>query len=211
MTASCPVLRLCRRVVETNALDRHVFPDRRRRDRRTSTGMRVFSTSAMISNVMATSANHGQDEDVFILLMTSHGDRTGFALQLPGSITELTPRQVAAALDGEGVKNRVVIVSACYSGIFVPPLANDNTIVMTAADAHHSSFGCAPERDWTYFGDAFFRQSLHPGADFKNAFDHARVLIRGWEIVDRAVPSNPQGFFGGALVGKLAPFFAAGQ
>ena len=150
-----------------------------------------------------------KDKDVFILLMTSHGDRTGFALQLPGDITELTPRQVAAALDDEGIKNRVVIVSACYSGIFVPPLANDNTIVMTAADAHHSSFGCAPERDWTYFGDAFFRQSLHPGADFKNAFDHARVLIHDWEMMDREVPSNPQGSFGGVLVGKLAPFFAA--
>jgi peptidase C13-like protein len=149
-----------------------------------------------------------KDNDVLILLMTSHGDRTGFALQLPGSITELTPRQVAAALDGEGIKNRVVIVSACYSGIFVPPLANDNTIVMTAADAHHSSFGCAPERDWTYFGDAFFRQSLRPGVDFENAFDHARVLIHRWEMRDGAVPSNPQARFGRGLVGKLARFFA---
>jgi hypothetical protein len=149
-----------------------------------------------------------KDNDVLILLMTSHGDRTGFALQLPGSITELTPRQVAAALDGEDIKNRVVIVSACYSGIFVPPLANDNTIVMTAADAHHSSFGCAPERDWTYFGDAFFRQSLRPGVDFENAFDHARVLIHRWEMMDGAVPSNPQARFGRGLVGKLARFFA---
>jgi hypothetical protein len=149
-----------------------------------------------------------KDNDILILFMTSHGDRTGFALQLPGSITELTPRQVAAALDGDGIKNRVVIVSACYSGIFVPPLANANTIVMTAADAHHPSFGCAPERDWTYFGDAFFRQSLHPGADFKNAFGHARDLIYRWEMRDHAVPSNPQGSFGSALVGKLAPFFA---
>jgi hypothetical protein len=129
-------------------------------------------------------------------------------LQLPTSITELTPRQIAPALDGEGIKNRVVIVSACYSGIFVSPLANDNTIVMTAADSHHPSFGCAPKRDWTYFGDAFFRQSLHPGADFENAFDHARVLIHGWEMSDGTVPSNPQGSFGRALVGKLAPFFA---
>jgi len=46
-----------------------------------------------------------KDQDVFILLMTSHGDRTGFALQLPGNSTELTPRQVAAALDGEGIKS----------------------------------------------------------------------------------------------------------
>ena len=149
-----------------------------------------------------------KDNDVFVLVMTSHGEQTGFALQLPGGTAELTPQQVAAALDGEGIKNRVVIVSACFSGIFVPPLANDNTIVITAADAKHTSFGCAPERDWTYFGDAFFHQSLHPGADFENAFEHARVLIHGWEMMDHATPSNPQGAFGRALMAKLAPFFA---
>jgi Peptidase C13 family len=149
-----------------------------------------------------------KENDVFVLFMTSHGEKTGFALQLPGGVNELTPQQVAATLDGEGVKNRVVIVSACYSGIFVPPLANDNTIVITAADAQHTSFGCAPERDWTYFGDAFFRQSLHPAADFESAFDHARILIQGWETMDRAPPSNPQGSFGPAVVAKLAPFFA---
>jgi hypothetical protein len=140
--------------------------------------------------------------------MTSHGEKTGFALELPGVVTELTPQEVAAALDGEGIKNRVVIVSACYSGLFVPPLANDTTIVMTASDANSTSFGCAPERDWTYFGDAFFRQSLHPGSDFKDAFDHARILIEGWELMDHAPPSNPQASFGPALVDKLAPFFA---
>ena len=155
-----------------------------------------------IGNVM------DKDNDVFILFMTSHGDRSGFALQLPRSNTELTPQQVAKTLDHEGIKNRVVIISACYSGIFVPPLANDNTIVITAADAQHSSFGCAPERDWTYFGDAFFRQSVHPGLDFAGAFEHARLLIHGWEIMDNAPPSNPQGSFGPAVVEKLAPFFA---
>ena len=155
-----------------------------------------------VANVM------DKNNDVFVLVMTSHGEHTGFALQLPGGVGELTPHQVATALDGEGIKNRVVIVSACYAGIFVPPLANDNTIVITAADANHTSFGCAPERDWTYFGDAFFHQSLHPGADFENAFDHARVLIHGWEMMDHATPSNPQGVFGRALVAKLAPFFA---
>jgi hypothetical protein len=149
-----------------------------------------------------------KDNDVFVLVMTSHGEQSGFALQLPGGPAELTPRQVAAALNGEGIKNRVVIVSACYAGIFLPPLANDNSIVITAADAKHTSFGCAPERDWTYFGDAFFHQSLHPGANFENAFDHARVLIHGWEMMDHATPSNPQGSFGRALVAKLAPFFA---
>jgi hypothetical protein len=168
----------------------------------------LANASNFSAAVHAIAAVMDKDNDVFVLVMTSHGEQTGFALQLPGGIAELTPQQVAAALNGEGIKNRVVIVSACYAGIFVPPLANDNTIVITAADAKHTSFGCAPERDWTYFGDAFFHQSLHPGADFENAFDHARVLIHGWEMMDRAMPSNPQGSFGRAVVAKLAPFFA---
>ena len=98
-------------------------------------------------------------------------------------------------------------MSACYSGTFVPPLANDNTIVLTASDAKSTSFGCAPERDWTYFGDALFRQSMRPGRDFQRAFDNARVLIQGWELMDRARPSNPQAHFGPALVARLAPLF----
>jgi hypothetical protein len=149
-------------------------------------------------------------KDVLVLVMTSHGEQTGFALQLPGNRpAELTPQQLAATLDAEGIKNRLVIVSACFSGIFVPPLANDDTIVLTASDARSTSFGCAPERDWTYFGDALFRQSLQPGIDLQQAFDHARVLISGWELMDRVAPSNPQGHFGPALVAKLAPFFTA--
>jgi hypothetical protein len=150
-----------------------------------------------------------KNDDVLVLVMTSHGEQTGFALQLPGNrMTEFTPQQVASSLDSEGIKNRIVIVSACYSGTFVPPLANDDTIVMTASDDKNTSFGCAPERDWTYFGDAFFKQSMQPGVDFQQAFDHARALIRGWELMDHVSPSNPQGHFGRALVAKLAPFFA---
>lgn len=153
-----------------------------------------------------------KDDDVLVLLMTSHGDRKGFALQLPDQApVDLTPKQVADTLDHEGIKYRAVIISACFSGIFLPPLVNDDTIVITAADDQHTSFGCAPERDWTYFGDAFLRQSLQPGTDFEQAFARARTLIEGWELMDHAPPSNPQAHFGPALVAKLAPFFAAPQ
>jgi hypothetical protein len=153
-----------------------------------------------------------KESDILLLLMTSHGEPSGFGLRLPSEVvTQLTPQEVAAVLDREGIKNRVVIVSACYSGTFVPPLANDNTIVLTAADAKSTSFGCAPERDWTYFGDALFRQSMRPGRDFQRAFDNARVLIQGWELMDRARPSNPQAHFGPALVARLAPLFQAQQ
>ena len=162
--------------------------------------------------VQAIGAVMNKDEDILLLLMTSHGEPTGFGLRLPSDVvTELTPQEVAAVLDNAHIKNRVVIVSACYAGIFLPPLANDNTIVLTAADAQHTSFGCAPERDWTYFGDAFFGQSVRPGWDLQRAFDNARVLIRGWEMMDRAVPSNPQAHFGPALVAKLKPILQSEQ
>jgi hypothetical protein len=160
--------------------------------------------------VHAVGAVMDKDEDVLLVFMTSHGERTGFALQLPGSTpAELTPQQVASALDTEGIKNRVVIVSACFAGIFMAPLQNDNSVVMTASDDRSTSFGCAPEREWTYFGDALFHQSLLPGSDFQQAFNHARVLIQGWELMDHIAPSNPQGWFGPALVAKLAPVFKA--
>jgi Peptidase C13 family len=153
-----------------------------------------------------------KETDVLLLVMTSHGEPGGFGLRLPGDVvTHLTPQDVAATFDREGIKNRVVIVSACYSGTFVAPLANDRTIVVTASDAKSTSFGCAPERDWTYFGDALFRQSLRPGRDFQAAFDNARVLIQGWELMDHARPSNPQAHFGAALVARLAPLFQAQQ
>jgi len=161
--------------------------------------------------VHAVGAVMDKDEDVLLVFMTSHGEKTGFALQLPGGPpAELTPQQVASALDSEGIKNRVVIVSACFAGIFMPPLQNDNSIVLTASDEKSTSFGCAPEREWTYFGDALFHQSLLPGNDLQQAFNHARILIHGWEMMDGIAPSNPQGWFGPALVARLAPLFQAG-
>jgi Peptidase C13 family len=180
-------------------------------NRETASSVPLATPKSFSAAVHAVGGIMDKDEDVLLVVMTSHGNQRGFSLQLPGNLsTDLTPQQVATALDSEGIKNRVVIVSACFAGIFTAPLRNDNTIVMTASDDKSTSFGCAPERDWTYFGDALFHQSLQPGTDFEQAFDHARVLIHGWELMDRAPPSNPQGSFGPALVAKLAPVFRAG-
>src|SRR3984885_10824195 len=194
-----------------------IFPIRGRtlrliNDRGTADHVPLATDRNFVAAVQAIGKVMNKTDDILLLLMTSHGEHTGFALKFPNETAgELTPQLVAATLNNEGIKNRIVIVSACFSGVFVPPLANDNTIVLTASDAQNTSFGCAPERDWTYFGDAFFRQSLHAGTDFENAFDHARILIQGWELMDHGTPSNPQGAFGRALVDKLAPLFAAAQ
>jgi hypothetical protein len=53
--------------------------------------------------------------------------------------------------------------------------------VLTAAAADKTSFGCQPNRDWTYFGDAMFNHALRSGAPLLEAYDTALTLIDGWE------------------------------
>ena len=91
-----------------------------------------------------------------------------------------------------GIQHRIVIISACYSGVFVGPLASDNTLVITAADFDHSSFGCEDKIKWTYFGDAFFNRALRSTSDLRSAFATARKLISVRERQEGLVPSNPQ-------------------
>jgi hypothetical protein len=154
--------------------------------------------------IRAVSRVMDKDEDVLLLFMTSHGYPGGFALDLPGlTYGDLSPEDVATTFDREGIKNRIVIVSACFAGVFIPPLANDNTIVLAAADANRPSFGCSNERDWTYFGDALFNNALRNGMDLQRAFESAKSLIAEWEARDGATASNPQAHFGSALLRKL--------
>jgi hypothetical protein len=96
-------------------------------------------------------------------------------------------------LNAAGIRNRIVIVSACFSGAFIAPLMDDNTIILTAAQHDRSSFGCQPQRDWTFFGDALFSHNLRNGEPLLEAFDRAKVLIERWEREQRLTPaSNPQ-------------------
>lgn len=149
-----------------------------------------------------------REEDVLLLFMTSHGSPAGVSLSLAGAFyTDLSPADIAGVLDREGIVNRIVIVSACYSGVFLKPLSNEHTIIMTAADDVHPSFGCSNEREWTYFGDAFFHRSLHPGRTIEQAFLEAKTAIAQWETRDGLTHSNPQGYFGQALTAKLAPLY----
>jgi hypothetical protein len=158
--------------------------------------------------VRAVAGVMNRDEDVLLVFLTSHGTTDGVALVMPGLVeTMLSPREVARVLNAEKIRHRIVIVSACYSGVFLRPLVNDHTIVLTAADARSTSFGCDNERDWTFFGEALFGRSLKPGVTLEAAFAAAKKLIAQWEKRDGFTRSNPQSHFGPALVKKLAPLY----
>jgi hypothetical protein len=104
-----------------------------------------------------------------------------------------------------GVRNKVVIISACYSGVFIPRLADADTLVITAADANHPSFGCEDKAKWTYFGDAFsMLRSVGPIIS-KTPYLMARSLVLKRELREGFEPSHPQ-MAGG---GKVEPMLVA--
>jgi hypothetical protein len=139
------------------------------------------------------------NEDLVVLFITSHGSPDGsIALREHNRLgASMRPTHFRDMLAQAGIRNRVVIVSACFSGAFIAPLMDDNTIVLTAAAPDRSSFGCQAQRDWTFFGDAYFNQALRGNRSMVEAFDDAKVLIERWEREQNLTPpSNPQRHIG---------------
>jgi hypothetical protein len=142
------------------------------------------------------------EKDVLFLILTSHGSPDGLAVKAGRLEQTLSPSRLAEMLAKTGVRHKVVVISACYSGVFIPRLASPDVLVITAADADHSSFGCQDSAKWTYFGDAFFNVALRHTANLKDAFADARALVRRRELREHYDPSNPL-MEGGANVQPL--------
>jgi hypothetical protein len=134
------------------------------------------------------------DEDVLVLFLTTHGSADHVLLVDldPLPLDQIGADDLADILTKRPFRWKVVIVSACYSGGFVDPLKNATTMVITAARADRSSFGCGSDADLTYFGRAFFAEGLNQSDSFKGAFGIARTLVEEWEDRDGEEHSEPQ-------------------
>jgi hypothetical protein len=137
--------------------------------------------------VKAIAARMDRDNDILFVFMTSHGGKDHeFRLnQNAMSLRGIKPRELAEILDESRIRWKVVLVSACYSGGFVDPLKSETTMVMTAARADRTSFGCADENEFTYFGRAFFKEALPASGSFFEAFSKAQLLVDEWERKDK--------------------------
>jgi Peptidase C13 family len=146
------------------------------------------------------------ERDVLFLSISSHGARDP-AIAVSNAdlpLNDLTEEELAEALGESGIKWRVIIISACYAGGYIESLKNPRTIVITAAAADRTSFGCSNDRDLTYFGEAFYRDALPDARSLRDAFEKAKSAIAVRERGERVEASKPQAFFGAELEAKLA-------
>jgi len=153
------------------------------------------------------------DRDVLFLALSSHGSEDPLLSVDNGilPLNDLTGDALAEALRASGIKWRVIVISACHAGAFIESLQDPHTIVITAAAPDRTSFGCSDERDLTYFGEAFFRDSLPQAASLREAFDTAAKLVSEREAAEGFKASNPQAFFGEDIEPRIASMLHAAK
>jgi hypothetical protein len=124
-----------------------------------------------------------------LVYLTSHGSPDGAVL----GARIITPRTLAGLIEASCRERPIVaIVSACYSGVFVPALAGPDRLVVTAARRDRSSFGCG-EADRYPFFDACILQALPTATDFLALARQARLCVARLERERRMFPpSDPQ-------------------
>jgi len=121
------------------------------------------------------------NEDILFLHMSSHGASDGelSAGMWPLSVKSVTPEDLKQWLDEAGIKHRVISISACYAGNWIAPLSDANTLVMTASDADHTSYGCGSKSELTFFGRAMYDEQLRDKTlSFETAHAAARPVIK---------------------------------
>lgn len=146
------------------------------------------------------------DDDILWLFLSSHGTRehTVVLAQPALALGDIDPAWLRTALDEARIRWRIVVISACYSGGFIDALRDDHTLVITASDADHPSFGCGVSDRYTWFGEALFDQQLRKTLSLSSAFRAAARSIADREKRIGEQPSNPQWVMGPAMAAKLA-------
>ena len=163
---------------------------------------RAATVETLRDALTESSSRMDREKDVLFVFLTSHGSQQGVEIKAGKRRSMFQPAQLGGLLRQTNVRKKVLIISACYSGIFTF-LADPETLVITAADATHPSFGCEETATWTYFGRAFFSQAMPKTNNLRDTFALARSLVLARERKKGYEHSNPQIRGGDGFVTRL--------
>lgn len=143
----------------------------------------LASRPSIATALEALDAQMNPEEDLLVVHVVSHGMQDGqLLLQQPGiELPNLSPRDFAEMLEPLKARHKMLVVSACYSGQWIEPLKDENTLIMTSARADRTSFGCGDDSEMTWFTKAVY-QSVGLSFDGPDAmFEDINQQIRAWE------------------------------
>jgi len=155
---------------------------------------RPMATRENLRRAAVTLAERSGPEDLIFIYLTSHGtSEHELVLDQPRmELADLPADELAAVLAPLKNRDKVIVISSCYSGGFIPALKDERTLIMTASRADRVSFGCSEEANFTYFGDALFAQALNQTDDLEQAFKLAKATVAERELADGFEASEPQ-------------------
>lgn len=134
------------------------------------------------------------------LYFSSHGSPSGLVL----GENILTPVKLDSMVsDACEDRPTIVVISACFSGVFLRALETPNRMILTAARRDRTSFGCGGTSKCPYF-DACFLASMADSNDFRGlAIRARRCVARTERATGMSPPSEPQIFIGSDIASHL--------
>ncbi|WP_322614978.1 C13 family peptidase [Pseudomonas sp. BIC9C] len=155
---------------------------------------RPMATRENLRRAALALAERSGPEDLIFIYLTSHGtSEHELVLDQPRmELADLPADELAAVLAPLKNRDKIIVISSCYSGGFIPALKDERTLIMTASRADRVSFGCSEEANFTYFGDALFAQALNQTDDLDQAFKLAKATVAERELADGFEASEPQ-------------------
>jgi Peptidase C13 family len=168
-----------------------------------------LADNVTITSLVRNAAGRAGPDDIIVVHISTHG--------APGLLASRIGNRPTTALSGQALASRlaplaghntVVILSACYSGSLIGPLSAPDRIIITAARADRSSFGCAAGNKHTFFGDAELDGFAQPHRSLQQVFAAIRDDVARMEKAEDFTPSEPQVFVGADVKGLYeAPVF----
>jgi len=172
----------------SNILQYSVRPERYGRERLAKSDLRaIFEGMSQLA---------ARNPEGCLVYLTTHGLPQGAVVDQ----SILPPGILAAMLERTcGARPTIAVISACFSGVFVPDLGGANRMVMTAARPDRTSFGCGESNRYPFFDECFL-QSTGSANDFGALANLVRSCVAAREIQEGVrPPSEPQVFIGPQL------------
>jgi Peptidase C13 family len=152
----------------------------------------IADDATILSFVRTATAQAGPDDIVFLHIST-HGAPYKLARRIgEGETTALSSRELSRILAPLAGHPTIIVISACYSGSFIRDLRGPRRIILTAARADRSSFGCGAGNRHTLFGEAELKAFSKPDRSLRQIFAIIKRDVAGMERRLHYPPSQPQ-------------------